>query len=141
MRSRRLGADARDVVRRDLGVDEVVRVGFALEMRAKVSRGHAMAADPLQIEVLRIPRLLDEHDPVGKAAIARLRAVALRLLPMLERRGDEVDLEPFAHEQLGEEPKPRVSFRLVAQLHAHRDDGDAVLAGVFRSGGFHNRAL
>ena len=84
-----------------------------------------VAVDALQVKVARVARLVDEHDVVGKALVARLRRVALRLFPVLERAGDQIDVEALRNQQFRQEPKARVAARLVAKLHAHGDHGDA----------------
>ena len=126
LRLGRFGANARDVVGRDLRVHKIVGAGVLCEVLAQVLSGNAVAADAPEVEVLRVAWLLDEHDAIGKALVAGLRAIALRLLPVLERGRDEVDGEALAREQLREEAEARVAARLVAQLHAHRHDSDAL---------------
>ena len=118
-------AYARHVVGRDLGVDERVAARGALEMIAQVLRRHVVAADALQVQVARIARLVDEHHVVRKALIAGLRGVALGLFPVLERRGDQVHVEALLDEHLGQDAETRVAARLVAELDAHGDHGDA----------------
>ena len=88
-----------------------------------------MAHDAREVEVLLVAGLGDEDDAVREVAIARLLDVALGLLPMLERRGEQRHVEALAHEQLRQEAKARVTARFVTELHAHGDDGDALLAG------------
>ena len=81
--------------------------------------------DALQVQVARVARLVDEHHVVGKALIAGLRGVALGLFPVLERRGDQVHVEALLDEHFGQDAEARVAARLVAELDAHGDHGDA----------------
>ena len=118
-------AYARHVVGRDLGVDERVAARGALEALAQVLRRHMVAADALQVQVACVARLVDEHHVVGKALIAGLRGVALGLFPVLERRGDQVHVEALLDEHFGQDAEARVAARLVAELDAHGDHGDA----------------
>ena len=130
---RRLRAHAGDVVGRNLSVDEVERAGVDgkafREHAAQILRSLTMTHDAREVEVLLVAGLGDEDDAVREVAIARLLDVALGLLPMLERRGEQRHVEALAHEQLRQEAKARVTARFVAELHAHGDDGDALLAG------------
>ena len=130
---RRLRTHAGDVIGRNLGVDKVERASISgeafREHAAQILRSLTMAHDAREVEVLLVAGLGDEDDAVREVAIARLLDVALGLLPMLERRGEQRYVEALAHEQLRQEAKARVAARFVAELHAHGDDGDALLAG------------
>ena len=130
---RRLRAHAGDVVGRNFGVDEIERAGVGgealREHATQILRSLTVAHNAREVEVLLVARLGNEDDAIRKVAIARLLNVALGLLPMLERRGEQRHVEALAHEQLRQEAKARVAARFVAELHAHGDDGDALLAG------------
>ena len=124
-----LGAGTCHVVGRDLGVDEVEGMGVGLEAfgeeGANALGGDAVAADSREVEVALVAGLVDEAHPVGQLVVAGSLAVALSLLPVLERGGDEVDLEPLGCQKLAQEAEARVAAHLVAQLHAHGHHGDA----------------
>lgn len=140
--ARRLGTGAGDVVRRNLRVNQSVAPAVRFEVGAHVLRGDAVAANPSKVQVALVAGLVDEHHVVRKVAVARLRHIAVGLLPVLERRRDEVHVEAVLGKHLRDEPKARVTTRLVAELHAHGDDGDAqalaLTGGCLRSL-FHGR--
>lgn len=83
-----------------------------------------MASQALKIDVLLVSRFRDEHDVEWFGTVRRVADVALLLLPVLKRRGDEVDVKAMLDEHARKEPEPIVTFRLVSQLDSHGDNGD-----------------
>ena len=86
--------------------------------------------DSTEVEVAFVPRLVDEDDLIGKALVACFAFVSLLLVPVLERRGDQVDLEPVGDKHFRELAETGVAARFVAQFHAHCDNRQTFLRGL-----------
>ena len=86
--------------------------------------------DSTEVEVAFVPRLVNEDDLIGKALVAGFAFVSLLLVPVLERRGDQVDLEPVGDKHFGELAETGVAACFVTQLHAHCDNRQTLLGGL-----------
>ena len=95
-----------------------------LEEARQVPRRDMMRPDALGTHVRGVARFIDEADGIGIGRRIE-RCVAVALIPMLEARGDEIDLVAVLMQQLGKEGVARRALDLAAELRVDAENGYA----------------
>ncbi len=123
------------LVGRQFHVDQVVgmlRVGLALQVSLDVTGGHLVAADPLEVDVLIVGRLIDEDDVerLGTIGVLGVGSVTVPFLPMLERRGNQVHIVALLGQHGSNSGDAGVALDLIRQADVEDDDGDALFGAL-----------